>query len=262
VYSPEGRCNDKLEKPPIKNDNAVLVFSNNRIIACDGGGCWEYNPRKNDWVKFIESPFEPLQQHGAVLNDNLYVVDHDNVHILDLKSNTWSTGPKPQKNFGTCPSTVGWKDSIILLGGDGNSKRVQVFNVTSHVWTIQALGNIPFGLDWSSSLLIDQNRVLTAGSYPSPFHHSAAIYYPQNNTWISLPASQVSHRGSRLVKLGSRIFAINGQAKDTVQEFSADNNTWSLIGIQPYNRYNGKHSVVAVPASLFAHLPGGCKGIL
>lgn len=251
-----------MAKPPIETGNAVLVFSNNRIIACNEDGCWEYNPHNNVWVKLVKASFENLNQPGVVLDNKLYIVSHYRVKILDLMTNYWSTGPKPPIIFGPGPSIVGWKDLVIVLGGSYSDMVVQVFNVTSQTWIIQSSDNVTMKMDWSSSLLIGENEILIVGSDKSSFHHSAAIYNPETNSWTSLPDSKVNHKGSRLVKLGSRIFAIDGRDTDTVEEFFATNATWSLIGLKPINKYDGYHSIVAVPASLFTHLPRGCKGVL
>ena len=260
LYSPEGKCNFKLAKTPISHLNPVLVFTNNRIIACGGKtSCWEYNIQQDVWFKLVEANFQAEQQPGVVLKDKLYVIDQSNVHVLDLISNTWSMGPKPPKYFGSLSWIVGWKDSIILLGGQ-ETKGVQIFNVTSQTWTVKNSTNVPMDMQWSSSLLIGPDEILIAGSWLSS-PHSAAKYYPQTDSWLKLPDSQVSHQGSRLVQLGHRIFVIDGRDTDTVEEFFATNNTWSLIGVRLIQQFDGHHSVVALPSSLFAHLPGGCHGV-
>ena len=262
LYSPEGQCNYKLARTPIQQYNPVLVYANNRIIACSRGtSCWEYNVIEDLWLNFAAAPFLAEQQPGQSLNNHLYVTDMSNTHVMDLVSNTWSQLPGPPIFPGNAPVLVGWRDSFILLGGGIYPRLVQTFNVTSQSWAVTNSTDSPIEMFWSSSVLIGPDEVLIVGSWSSGFFHSAAKYYPITNSWVRLEDSQVNHCGSRLVKLGSRIFAIDGYETDTVEEFFATNNTWTLIGIKLINSYQGHHSVVALPSALFAHLPGGCKGV-
>jgi len=263
LYSPEGQCNFKLAAPPVISANPVLVFSNNRIIACSGGkSCWEYNSVTDAWLVLNQAPFKEQNQGGAVFKNKLYVTDSNNVHILDLKSNSWSKGPKPPKSFDNYPCTLGWKDSIILFGGDSYRKGVQIFNVTSQTWKDLTFEKVPMDMYWSSCLLIGVDKVLIVGSHAGAYPNSAAIYYPKNDSWVSLQKSTAGLWATRLVKLGSRIFALAGFEDYTVKEFFVANETWSVNPIKLLGFYPGHHSVVAVPASLFAHIPGGCKGVL
>jgi len=262
VYSPEGQCNIKLAQPPATTLNPVLIFSNNRIIACSGEkSCWEYNSVTDAWSVLNQAPFKEQHQGGVVFKNKLYVIDDNNVHILDLMSNSWSKGPKTPRVSGWSPCTLGWKDSLILFGGYSYRKGVQFFNVTSQTWKDLTSEKVPMEMWWSSCLLIGADKVLIAGSDVKSYNHSAAIYYPKNDTWVSLQKSPASLVGTRLVKLGSRIFALDGYEDHTVKEFFVANDTWSVNPIKLLGQYQGYHSVVAVPASLFAHIPGGCKGI-
>jgi len=263
IYSPNGWCNYRLAEPPIETEAPVLAFANNRIIACEGmKSCWEYNSQNDEWRNLIRAPYEAMFQPGVVLKNKLYVIDESNVHALDLINNVWSTGPKPPVDSGNASWTVAWKDSIILLGGNSNFKGVQMYNVKSQTWAVRSSANVPFEMNLSPSLLTGPNQVLVAGSERQKYRHSTATYNPQTDSWLSLPNFKEDLLGTRLVQLGSRIFAIDGAYTDNVVEFSEATSTWSLVGVRPLNKYQGYHSVVAVPASLFAHYRGGCRGVL
>ena len=262
LYSPNGQCNYKLAQTPVRQYNPVLVYANNRIIACGAeASCWEYNIKKDSWVTFTQATFKSENRHGVVHGNKLYVIDTTKAQVLDLGSNTWSTWPMPPNIFDTAPWLVGWKESIILFGGYNNPKGVQTYNTKTNTWTVQNSTNIPMETRLSSALLISRNEILVAGSEQSCCQYSAAKYSPQTDSWLKLQDSQINHKATRLVKLGSRIFAIYGYATQTVEEFFAANSTWSLVGVKPINFYNGYHSVVAVPAALFVRLPGGCQGV-
>ena len=262
LYSPEGQCNYQLAQTPVRQTNPVLVYANNRIITCGGqASCWEYNIKEDSWLEFTHASFKIEYQPGVVHGGKLYIIDSSQAQVLDLTSNTWSTWAMPPNKFGQAHWMVGWKDSIILLGGNDYPKSIQIFNITSQTWAVQNSANVPMDLEWSSSLLTTLDEVLIVGSDFPAYYKSAAKYYPVTDSWVKLQDSQINHWGTRLVKLGSRIFAIDGGDTDTVEEFFATNNTWSLIGVRLIQQFDGHHSVVALPSSLFAHLPGGCHGV-
>ena len=260
LYSPAGQCNYNLAPFPGYRYNHVLVYGNNRIIACCAkSSCWEYNIHSNSWLKFTQTSFEDGATPGIVYNNKLYIMDQKNSQVLDLVSNIWSKWHEP---FGFNPSyfsLITWKDCLIYLAGF----EAQTFNVTTQTWDSQFSKNAPIKMFWSSALLSDEDEVLVVGSLHEPYHHSTAKYYPKTKSWVKLQDSKVNHYGSRLTKLGKRIFAIGSTNNHAlIEEFIGVSNTWSSIGVEPIHRYHGSHSVVALPASLFAHLPQGCKGVL
>ena len=187
-------------------------------------------------------------------------MDQKNSQVLDLVSNIWSKWHEP---FGFSPSyfsLITWKDCLIYMAGF----EARTFNVTTQAWDSQTSRNAPIQMFWSSALLSDEDEVLVVGSSFEPYQqHSAAKYYPKTKSWVKLQDSKVNHYGSRLTKLGKRIFAIGGMNNPAlIEEFVSVSNTWSSVGVKPIHRYRCFHSVVALPASLFAHLPQGCKGVL
>jgi hypothetical protein len=251
-----------LAPTPIRKDNPVLVFANDRIIACAGQqSCWQYNMQNDTWVGFTQAPFKAEYQPGVVYQNKLYVIDTSNAHVMDLENGNWSSWPMPPNSFGYAHSMVGWEDSIILFGGESNMRGVQVFNITNQTWKVQNSSNVPMDIFWTSCLLVEQDQILLAGSESGGFHYSAAKYNPRADTWIKLADSGTNHWGSRLVKLGSRIFALDGHVIDSVEEFKMADNTWTNVETKLINSYDGYHSVLSLPSSLFAHLPGGCKGV-
>ena len=81
-------------------------------------------------------------------------------------------------------------------------------------------------------------------------------------SWRSAGDSFYDRTSNALVVLGSRVFAVGGQGNDEiVEEFIISSETWTtlekkvLVGRQD-------HSMIPVPANHFAHLPGGCEGVM
>jgi hypothetical protein len=260
LYSPTGNCNRKLAAFPVTSNNPVLVYVNEMIIACAGGkSCWEYKIKENSWSVMATAPFTHNYQPGVVYQEKVYVMDEASPQVFDPSSRTWSNWPSPPKKSGTAPWMVGWKDSIILLGGGGNLRGVQIFNITQQTWAVMDSSQVPMDIFWSSSLILPNGNVLIVGSEQSGSYYSAAFYNPTNNSWKGLEKTVTSHFGSRLVQLGSRIFATDGYQTDLVEEFVLETYTWKPVDVKLQARRKGYHSLLALPAKLFSHLQGGCQ---
>jgi hypothetical protein len=262
LYSPNGNCNHKLGTFPISSRNPVLVYINEMIIACSGGtSCWNYNITKDSWSVIANAPFGFKNQPGVVYGKRVYVIDESNPQVFDPSSNTWSSWPAAPNKFGGAPWMVGWMDCIILLGGSSNLRGIQIFNITEQTWTVMDSSQVPMDLWWSSSLTLSNGNVFVVGSEKSGSHYSAAFYNPKDNSWVKLDASDTNHFGTRLVQLGSKIYAVDGHKTDVVEEFLLETNTWKPVSVKLINKHDGLHSLLALPAKLFSHLQGGCQGV-
>lgn len=260
IYSPEGKCNYALLKTPIKSGDfdAVLFYYNNTIMACaPGQNCWKYYPVGDKWVPFSQALYYGLLQDGVFMKDKLYVYDLNGLQTLDLTSTTWSTIPKVDNLYRRAHTMFGSNDTLTLMGGDSTQTLVHSYNVNTKTWTPKK--SAPFSVAWASTALTGDNEFLLAGSWYST--NKVAKYYPITDTWTLLPDSAFNLNAAKLLKLGSRFFAVSGWVENTVKEFSPATNKWTLINVNLTNTYNGFHSAIAVPASMFAHLPNGCTGL-
>ena len=93
----------------------------------------------------------------------------------------------------------------------------------------------------------------------SPDYYSAALYNSRTNQWTQLEKTVPNRSGSRLVMLGQRIFAVGGDKSDLVEEFFLTNNTWNSVEPKLQIVRGGYHTLLALPATLFADL--GCRGV-
>ncbi len=262
LYSPTGNCNYKLAAFPVIAYNPVLVYVDEMIIACSGGkSCWEYNVKEDNWTVIVTAPFTHNYQPGVVYQEKVYVMDEASPQVFDPSSKTWSSWPSPPNKSGFVPWMVGWKDSIILLGGTSNLRGVQIFNVTQQTWTVMDSSDVPMDLKWSSAMTLPNGNVFIVGSEVIGSIYSAAFYNPANNSWVELEKTVTSKYGTRLVQLGNTILALDGVSSDRIEEFDLNTNTWKPIQIELQVNHNGWHSLLALPAQLFSHLQGGCQGI-
>jgi hypothetical protein len=70
---------------------------------------------------------------------------------------------------------------------------------------------------------------------------------------------QYPRHGNSIVKLGKRIFIAGGQT-DKVEEYHEDIDKWTTADFKiSQSKYH--FDALAIPASLFSHLPGGCVGV-
>jgi hypothetical protein len=262
LYSPTGNCNHLLAAFPITCQNPVLVYVDRMIIACAGlQSCWEYNAKEDSWSEVATAPFTHNWQPGVVYQGKVYVMDEASPQVLNSSTMTWSSWPSPPNKSGNAPWMVGWEDCIILLGGESNLRGVQIFNITEQTWTVMNSSQVPMDMEWSSSLTLYNENVFIVGSDSAPSFHSAAFYNPADNSWLKLEEAFINHDGTRLVQLGSKIFAIDGYYSDLIEEFLLETSTWREIDNELLIKRNGQHSVLALPARLFSHLPGGCQGV-
>ena len=132
---------------------------------------------------------------------------------------------------------------------------------TQQTWTVKDSSQVPMDLHWSSSLTLFNENVFIVGSDRSGSFYSAAFYKPSDNSWAILQETTTSHRGTRLVQLGSKIFAIDGVSSDLVEEFELETSTWTPVDVKLQVTRGGYHSLLSLPAKLFSHLPGGCQGV-
>ena len=81
------------------------------------------------------------------------------------------------------------------------------------------------------------------------------------DTWTQVESTKFDRSASSLVRLGNRVFVIDGHGETAVEEFHVNNNTWSTIDATTMGNRNGHHKAISLPAELFNHLPGGCFGV-
>ena len=149
-----------------------------------------------------------------------------------------------------------------MFGGQIHPKTVNQFNHTTQIWTELDASAMSMEVYRSGCADLPNEDILVVGSNNSPYQSSAALYNVKENTWTSLGNTTYERAGDSIVTLGERVFVIGGygSAGGVNEEFIVKDNTWIEIGSKLIlNRY--LHSTLSVPASLLAHLEGGCEGV-
>jgi hypothetical protein len=269
VYSPEGKCQFVISPVPTSGQQfsiPTLANIDNKIIACpshsyDTPNCWTYNVTENTWTDITAPKYTHIHHPGVVHNNKIYIIDDSNPEVYDPQNNSWSTWPTPIKPTGSAPCIIVWRDSIIAFGGSSNPQIVQLFNLTVNAWSALDTELAPFKLLWPTCTLLPTNRVLLLGSYISGFQ-GAVLYDIVNKSWEQLADVKYNRQGSTFVNLNKRYFLIGGgwPIIDVVEEYHYETNTWTEVEAGPINQQK-YGSAIALPAGMFANLPGGCEGI-
>ncbi len=232
-------------------------------MACGGlenKNCYLYHPNNDTWSVYSTSFFTHNLQPGEIFAEKIFITDDSNPEVFDPASNSWSSWPKPISKAGDGPCLVAWMDTFILLGGFSNRRGVQTFNHSSNTWQVLDSTNVPMDIYLSGCALLPSDEILVVGSEDSD-QSSAALYNIRANTWQKLPETTNAKQGASLVILGSRIFVMGDHFENVIEEFDYNTFTWSLVDAKLITHREGHQGVIALPAEMFQHLPGGCVGV-
>jgi hypothetical protein len=269
LYSPDGNCQHNLAPVPISSDGfymPVLAFIDNKILACGGynnKNCFQYHPNNDTWSIFSISKSIHSDFPGEIFNEKLFLADCCSPEVLDPVSNTWSSWPSFisfGSGTGLNSCLIAWQETFILLGGL-IGPTPQSFNHSTNTWQVVDYVRPPIYFDTNGCILLPSDEILVVGSEGYLNYTSAALYDIKANSWKELPKTTYCRDGASLVILGSRIFAMDGRYNNTVEEFDYDTSSWSLVAAELITHRGGSQDVIALPAEMFQHLPGGCVGV-
>ena len=217
-----------------------------------------YNTTTDVWTEYSNSVNTHKDKSGALFQSKIYLQDPVHPEVFDPVSQEWNGWPKPPVNVGDNPCFLTWRDSFLMIGGSARHRTVFQFNHTTQIWTELDAATLSMDVFYSGCAVLPNEDILVVGSSNNPY--MASLYNVKENTWTSLGNTTYKRTGTSLVTLGERVFVIGGTYGDVIEEFIVKDNTWIEVGSKLIiNRY--QHSTLSVPASLFAHLEGGCEGV-
>ena len=238
----------------------LLLYCQN--IHLQGKGCWIYDKDTDTWSVYSSGNYGHGDYPGTVHKHKIYIAgDIYYPEMFDPTTKEWSTWPKPNSPHGKHSCLLAWQDSLILLGGFNSSRTVEMFQVSSQTWKSLDF-SAPMEIFTSGCAVLPNEEILVLGSNNQAYRKSAFVYNVLENKWQQVEDSFYDRALTALIVLGSRVFAVGGYDNDEiVEEFIYSTRSWVtldttvLVGRQ-------FHSMISVPAELFAHLPGGCTGIM
>jgi hypothetical protein len=278
VYSPEGGCQYSLPDFPLPLLGLTLGLSNNFLLACSGYNtvtkmsnqkCWNYNFNTTLWqysgnLLITSKPNYPIQSYKLVL----YFVNDEGPgeKIIFMNPNTSSWPTTPLTKFGEGACSVMWGDNMIIFGGANSSTVVQMVNMRTYSWKNLAPMTLPH-YSFGCVLLPDRNRVLIVSTVPGGNERRSDIFDASLNTWNVTGSTVNARAGASLVRLGTRVFAVGGNSSPTnislsatVEEYDINSGTWSLVATN-LTGARQNFGILSLPATSFAHLANGCKGV-
>ena len=212
------------------------------------------------WSVYSNAQYLHSDYPGAVHADKIYLYHDQSPEIFDPIKNVWSNWTKASTSHGTYGCLVPWRDSLILLGGAGSVRAVESYNVATSTWmTIDS--SVPFDIYKSGCVVLPSEEILVVGPASPPNNKYAAIYNVEDNQWTMVQDSSFDRDGTALAVLRKRTFAVGGGGDRGIEEFDYASKSWKTVNT-PLIVPRRAHSMIAIPAELFAHLPGGCEGVM
>ena len=275
VFSPNGQCSYQLSDFPVPAQEGILVLLLNQIYHCFGfkqgstivknQDCYKYKVSTDDWVKVTTSRNAQFRNPGIVYQNKLYMLNDiaGQSEVYDPESDVWSSWDSPTTPIGFAPCVVQWNDSFIIMGGSAIPVSVQMYSFTTKAWTNLASmekAHVNFGC---IMLPGNTDQILVMCFIEGTDANSRAdIYDLGTDTWQNVQGASAGRSGTRLVTLGSRIFAIGGNSLvgNMVEEFNPDSKSWSQISFRLTGTRLGP-AVISIPATLFNYFFQGCTGV-
>ena len=268
LFSPDGDCQHQLGYISLNQvytyfTGMTMMLLGKQIIACglhNSVNCYLYDIDFDTWTGYPGSSWIHTT-HGVVNRGKMYLPDEQNPEVLNPVTNNWSSWVTASSAT-QLSCYVSWKDFIFKFGGVLFEKYVSRYNPTTNVWSLETT-SAPFEIYNSGCVALPNDNILIVGSgYNSAFYRAYVEYNVAKKSWSNVMYGKVDHFATVPILLGSRVFVIPSSNSKVIEEYHYSNQTITT-SVQNFNMIVGGYSSsLAVPAKWFAHLPGGCSGIL
>ena len=257
LYSPEGKCQHRLADLPqdiLIQDAPVLMLLNKQIFSCGGNRvpfCYVYDISTDSWNSLSAlSSVTHNSYPGSIYEGKIFMSHAKTPEIFDPTLNVWSTWPIPPIETPLYGCMVTLHDSFFLFGGYPGINNILQYSHTTKTWI--TLPKMPFTAQTPGCVVLrNQNILIDSG----PF----AVYDVSNNTWPAKYPPVNIHTSSTAFLLGKRVFSFTLYG---ILEYHQDNNTVTIKPFEPMPGRGAVPGVIALPAYMFSHLPGGCIGVM
>ena len=214
----------KLNSLPTRLTFPVVDVIDGKIHVVGGGGVngatdlhLRYSPTTDSWDTLAPVPYLAQQPGGGVINGKLHYFGGgypnsgtrlDDHYAYDPKTNTWSKLPNvPIKRVIHKTAVLG--DSIYVLSGQPDKKRVDVFNAVTSTWT--QYNDLPDNNFWYSGMTTYNGKIYRFGGGGNISASEAAhVYNPSTDAWSSLAALPKSLHAPDAAVLGDSIYITGG----------------------------------------------------
>jgi hypothetical protein len=208
---------------------------------------------------------------GVVYQNKLYFIPYSRSGYNDPLEKTYDPATNTIKRWPNIPgymisnkaSMVRWRDSFLFFDTSG----VHFYNITAEEWLPTYVSYGYNSIFNPKAALLPNDEVLVVGAYCGLCTLRAYVYNISGKTWSDAGTPANNPLSAALVQLGSRYFLMGGFSNVT-EEYNYKTRNWTVVNTRLAHTYSymdsyneSPTSAIAVPAELFAKLPGGCQGI-
>ena len=214
----------KLNSMPTRLTFPVVGVIDGHIHVVGGGGTsgatdlhLRYAPETDKWDTLAPVPYLAQQPGGGVINGKLHYLGGgypnsgtrlDDHYVYDPKLDSWTKLTKlPIKRVIHKTAVLG--DSIYVLSGQPDKKRVDVYNAVTDTWT--QYNDLPDNNFWYSGITTYKDKIYRFGGGGSIAATDAAhVYDPSTDSWSSLTSLPKSLHAPDATVLGDSIYITGG----------------------------------------------------
>ncbi len=240
-----------LPNLPIPLSQSTAVYYNGSIYVIGGltsGALFVssvYVFQNGKWIDGPPLPFHLAEAGGVVLNNNIYVVGGLNESgifggILVFNGNSWYTisTSMPVPVYGAV--VFAYNNQIYVIGGMNTtgftlsppSRLIQVYSLNTNSWRIIGYAPEPMGY---SGYYFNGNALYVVGGYIGYASGSNQVYmyFPSNNTWVSLPPLKTNVYANAVGYYGGILYGVGGYYYNSLGQFIPGaiyymNTSWKL----------------------------------
>ena len=264
LYSPDGGCQHQLGRiqvdPNLSFSSMTMMLLDKKILACGQAhatDCYLYDVGSDTWT-VTTGPGALYTTQGVVLHQKMYLPDEYSPKVFDSATKKWSNWAKGGTDtYVSC--YVAWEDYIFKFGG--YPPHDERYDPADDTWSFVTTSP-PFPIYLSGCVVLANDNILITGSGMEEwFYRAHTEYNVTSGIWSPVIYGQVDHQYSTAILLGSRVFVFPGVYTGTIEEYNYSNRSLSTCAPRLTMVTDGHPSVIAVPATWFSHLPGGCTGV-
>ena len=219
----------KLCSLPVRTIWLSVCETPNGFAITGGNGstvCTMYVSATNSWIQLKPLPVH-RREHGSVYcHGKIFVLsgmvagsESTSVQSLLLDGGYWNDEPN-MPSFADCPTAVCSRNSIFLLYGYKNE--LLQLDLHRNVWDKKT---IPGKSCYGARMISTEDELLIAGGENNMF----VRYNTSTATWSTGSTPTLEHDYGGLVYNNGKVYLLGGgMREDRVEEYSLDNDLWSV----------------------------------
>ena len=248
--------------PSVINRHILLLYKK-QILSCGGlttTNCYIYFPLNNTWDLYAIGPSDNYYSSNAVYQGKFYLSKAENsiplAKVFDPANKAWTSSWPIPPDVSYLGCLVQWEDSFIRFGGQSNLREILQYNITLKTWTSLNSSSFPMDVWRSGCATLPNKKIFIMGNIYNGKNY--AVYDVVTNSWPIFSQATIGQFDASVLVLSNRVFVLTGGLQSIIQEYDYLNDTFLNLPITLKTFRMSYPGILAVPAKLFSHLPGGC----